>query len=84
MASEDEENDAVESEAVEEAEAADAPAPREETPEAPSSESRRKIREQMQAEIEAYLRSGGRIEKLEPSVTTQTTGPTAGVNDLSQ
>lgn len=82
MSSEDEENDAVDSEQLEAAE--EAPPPRDETLEAPSSESRRKLREQMQAEIDAFLKSGGRIEKLEPSVTAQTTSPTAGVNDLSQ
>jgi hypothetical protein len=42
------------------------------------------VREQMQAEIDAFLRGGGRIEKLEPSAANQSTSPTAGVNDLSQ
>jgi hypothetical protein len=81
MSSEDEEDDAVESEPTESAEA---PPPRDETADAPSVEARRKVREQMQAEVEAFLRSGGRIEKLEPSTTNQSTSPTAGVNDLSQ
>jgi hypothetical protein len=82
MSSEDEEDDdAVESEPVE---AAEAPPPRDETADAPSIEARRKVREQMQAEIDAFLRGGGRIEKLEPSAANQSTSPTAGVNDLSQ
>ena len=81
MSADEEDNEAVE---TEQAEAAEAPPPRDELMDAPSSESRRKLREQMEAEIEAFLRGGGRIEKLEPSVTAQTTSPTAGVNDLSQ
>jgi hypothetical protein len=81
MSSEDEEDEAVESEPEESAEA---PPPRDETAEAPSLEARRKVREQMQAEIDAFLRGGGRIEKLEPSAANQSTSPTAGVNDLSQ
>ena len=82
MSSEDEEeDDAVESEPLE---AAEAPPPRDETADAPSSEARRKLREQMQAEVEAFLRGGGRIEKLEPSSVNQGGSPTAGVNDLSQ
>lgn len=81
MSADEEDSEAVE---TEQAEAAEAPPPRDELADAPSSESRRKLREQMEAEIEAFLRGGGRIEKLEPSVTTQTTSPTAGVNDLSQ
>jgi hypothetical protein len=81
MSSEDEEDEAVESEPEESAEA---PPPRDETADAPSLEARRKVREQMQAEIDAFLRGGGRIEKLEPSAANQSTSPTAGVNDLSQ
>jgi len=81
MSADEEDSEAVE---TEQAEPAEAPPPRDELMDAPSSESRRKLREQMKAEIEAFLRGGGRIDKLEPSVTTQTTSPTAGVNDLSQ
>jgi len=80
MASDEEENEVVESEPVE-AEPAALP---EETAETRSSEARRKVREQMQAEIDAFLNSGGRIEKLEPSSSAQGTVLTAGVNDLSQ
>ena len=80
MSSEDEENEAVDAEP---AEAEESP-PRDETADAPSSESRRKLREQMQAEIDAFLSGGGRIEKLEPSANPPSSSPTAGVNDLSQ
>jgi hypothetical protein len=80
MSSEDEEdnNDLVESEPVE----AEPPPTEKELAEARSLESRRKMREQMQADIEAFLNKGGRIEQLEPSASAQ--GITAGVNDLSQ
>ena len=83
MSSEDEDdndndNDLAESEPVE----AEAPPAEKETVEVRSLESRRKTREQMQADIEAFLSRGGRIEQLEPSTSSQ--GITAGVNDLSQ
>jgi predicted GNAT superfamily acetyltransferase len=80
MSSEDEEdnNELVESEPVE----AELPPTEKELAEARSLESRRKMREQMQADIEAFLNKGGRIEQLEPSASSQ--GITAGVNDLSQ
>ena len=82
MSTEDEdEDDAVDAEPLE---AAEAPPVRDEVADAPSSEARRKLREQMQAEIDAFLRGGGRIEKLEPSAANQSSSPTAGVNDLSQ
>ena len=81
MSSEDEENEAVDAEP---AEAEESPPPRDETADAPSSESRRKLREQMQAEVDAFLSGGGRIEKLEPSANPPSSSPTAGVNDLSQ
>lgn len=79
MSSEDEEdNDIVESEPAE----AEPPPTEKELAEARSLESRRKAHEQMQADIEAFLNRGGRIEQLEPSASAQ--GITAGVNDLSQ
>jgi hypothetical protein len=80
MSSEDDETEteteAVDSEAVE-AEAAAASSPREEPAETRSSEARRKLREQMQAEIEAFLKSGGRIQQLEPTVSAQAAPLTA-------
>ena len=42
-----------------------------------SSEARRKLREQMQAEIDAFLRAGGRIQQLEPTVSAQAAPLTA-------
>jgi predicted GNAT superfamily acetyltransferase len=79
MSSEDEEEtELVESEPVE----AEPPPSEKEVSEARSLESRRKAREQMQADIEAFLHRGGRIAQLEPSASAQ--GITAGVNDLSQ
>ena len=84
MSSDDEEKDTgdvVDSEQIDSAETA-APA-REEPADLRSSESRRRLREQMQAEIEAFLRGGGHIEKLEASASAQGATITAGVNDLS-
>jgi hypothetical protein len=87
MSSDDEEKDsgeAVDSEQIEGgAEAAAAPA-REEPADVRSSEARRRVRDQMQADIDAFLRGGGRIEKLEATASAQGTSITAGVNDLSQ
>ena len=78
MSSEDDETETetVDSEAVE-AEAAAASSPREEPAETRSSEARRKLREQMQAEIDAFLKSGGRIQQLEPTVSAQAAPLTA-------
>ena len=72
MSSEDDETEteAVDSEVVE-AEVAAASSTREEPAETRSSEARRKLREQMQAEIDAFLRAGGRIQQLEPTVSAQ-------------
>lgn len=69
---EDEENDVVDSEAVEaEADAGVAAAVRDEPAETRSLEARRRLREQMQAEIEAFLKNGGRIEHVEPNASAQ-------------
>ena len=80
MSSEDDETEseteAVDSEVVE-AEAAAASSAREEPAETRSSEARRKLREQMQAEIDAFLEAGGRIQQLEPTVSAQTAPLTA-------
>ena len=78
MSSEDDETEteSVDSDAVE-AEAAVAASTREELVETRSSEARRKLREQMQAEIEAFLKSGGRIQQLEPTVSAQAAPLTA-------
>lgn len=78
MSSEDDETEteAVDSDVVE-AEAAAASPVREELAETRSSEARRKLREQMQAEIEAFLKSGGRIQQLEPTVSAQAAPLTA-------
>lgn len=78
MSSEEDETEteAVDSDAVE-AEAAVAASTREELVETRSSEARRKLREQMQAEIDAFLRAGGRIQQLEPTVSAQSAPLTA-------
>ncbi len=78
MSSEEDETEteAVDSDAVE-AEAAVAASTREELVETRSSEARRKLREQMQAEIDAFLKAGGRIQQLEPTVSAQTAPLTA-------
>ena len=78
MSSEEDETEteAVDSDAVE-AEAAVAASTREELVETRSSEARRKLREQMQAEIDAFLKSGGRIQQLEPTVSAQAAPLTA-------
>lgn len=75
MSSEDEENEIVESETAE-AEPV-AAAVRDEPVETRSSEARRKLRDQMQAEIEAFLKAGGRIEQVAPNVSAQGTSLTA-------
>jgi hypothetical protein len=78
MSSEDEDNDTVESEAADAADVdAAAAAVREEPAETGSSEARRKLRDQMQADIEAFLKAGGRIEQVEPSASAQSTPLTA-------
>jgi hypothetical protein len=78
MASEsDEEPDVVDSDDAEvEAEAdtdaeSESPAAisKEEPVELRASESRRKLRDQMQADIERFLKSGGQIEVVDPTVT---------------
>jgi len=79
MSSDDEENEVVDSEQLE----SDVASYREEQAETRSLEARRRLRDQMQAEIEAFLRNGGRIEKLEPTASASAS-VTAGVNDLSQ
>jgi hypothetical protein len=78
MASEgDEEPDVVDSDDAEaEAETdseAEAPAAvsREEPVELRASESRRKLRDQMQADIERFLNSGGRIEVVDPNTSAK-------------
>lgn len=78
MSSEDDETEAeaVDSEVVE-AEVAAASSTREEPAETRSSEARRKLREQMQAEIDAFLQAGGRIQQLEPTVSAQAAPLTA-------
>jgi len=78
MSSEEDETEteAVDSDAVE-AEAAVAASTREELVETRSSEARRKLREQMQAEIDAFLKAGGRIQQLEPTVSAQSAPLTA-------
>jgi len=78
MSSEDEETEteAVDSDTVE-VEVAAASSAREEPAETRSSEARRKLREQMQAEIDAFLKSGGRIQQLEPTVSAQVAPLTA-------
>jgi hypothetical protein len=75
MSSEDEENEIVESETAE-AEPV-AAAVRDEPVETRSSEARRKLRDQMQAEIEAFLKAGGRIEQVAPNASAQGTSLTA-------
>lgn len=79
-ADDDEEREVVDSEPME----TEAVSPREEHTDNRSSEARRKLRDQMQADIESFLRAGGRIEKLEPSASAHGVSVTAGVNDLSQ
>ena len=78
MSSEDDETEteAVDSDTVE-AEVAAASSACEEPAETRSSEARRKLREQMQAEIDAFLKSGGRIQQLEPTVSAQAAPLTA-------
>ena len=80
MSSDDEEPEVVESDAVEAESEPEPAAAREETVETRSIEARRKLREQMQADIDKFLKSGGQIEHVEPSVTEQESNP-AGVTD---
>jgi len=67
-----------------EAGGAEAAPARDEAAELPSGESRRKLRAQLEAEMEAFLKRGGRIEVLESAANEKATSITAGVNDLSQ
>ncbi len=64
---EDNENEIVDSDAIE----VEAPPARDEPLETRSLEARCKLRDQMQSDIEAFLRSGGRIEQVAPNVSAQ-------------
>ena len=61
------ENESVDSDTIE----VEAPPPRDEPLETRSLEARCKLRDQMQSDIEAFLRSGGRIEQVAPNVSAQ-------------
>jgi len=84
MSSEDEETETeiVDSDTVEVEVEVEAVAVRDEPVETRSQEARRKLREQMQAEIDAFLKSGGRIEQVEPNVSAQPATNPAAVSDL--
>jgi hypothetical protein len=69
---EDDDDDIVDSDAVETAES-EAPPARDDSAEPPSLEARRKLRDQMQSDIEAFLRSGGRIVQVAANVSAQDT-----------
>jgi hypothetical protein len=78
-------NEVVDTDAADASDAGgEAPPPRDESVEVRSSEARRKLREQLEAEMEAFLKRGGRIEVVEAANNAQGTSFTAGVNDLSQ
>ena len=73
---EDNDNDTVDSDMIE----VEAPPPRDEPLETRSMEARCKLRDQMQSDIEAFLRSGGRIEQVAPNVSTQDSAKAAVEN----
>ena len=77
-------NEAVDSEQAESAASGEAAAVREEAAEVRSNEARSRLRSQMQAEIDAFLKRGGHIEVVEATANAQESSITAGVNDLSQ
>ena len=88
MSAEDEDDDKLETDEAEaEAEeAADADAgssrgAREEPVEFHSSETRRKLRDQLEAEIQAFLASGGSIEQVEANTSARPAIITASVGD---
>ncbi len=82
MSAENEDDDNLDSEAVEaEAEASAEAGPREEPVETHSSESRRKLRDQLEAEIQAFLAAGGSIKQVEPNASARPPIITASVND---
>ncbi len=90
MSAEDEDDDKLETDEAEaEAEeAADADADagssrgaREEPVEFHSSETRRKLRDQLEAEIQAFLASGGSIEQVEANTSARPAIITASVGD---
>ena len=64
MSAEDDEPEVVDSDNLD----MDAGAARDEPVETRSAEARRKLREQMQADIERFLRSGGHIEQVAPNL----------------
>jgi hypothetical protein len=86
MSSEDEDDIETSSDVADadQAEGGEAPPAREDAAELRSGEAQRKLRDQMQAEIEAFLKRGGQIEVLEAASNAQGASITAGVNDLSQ
>lgn len=90
MSAEDEDDDKLETDEAEaEAEeAADADADagssrgaREEPVEFHSSETRRKLRDQLEAEIQAFLASGGSIEQVDANTSARPAIITASVGD---
>lgn len=87
MSAEDEDDDNnVDSESVgtdaddDEAAAAGPPAA-DEAAELQSSEVRRKLRDQLEAEIQAFLAAGGSIQHVEPNASARPPVITAGVSD---
>ncbi len=70
-----------ESEADAEADAGPASAARGEPVEFHSSETHRKPRDQLDAEIQAFLAAGGSIEKVEPNASARPPIITASVSD---
>lgn len=67
--------DADDDEAAARTPAADEPA------ELQSSEVRRKLRDQLEAEIQAFLAAGGSIQQVEPNASARPPIITAGVSD---
>ena len=79
MSAEDEEPEVVDSDEIE-IEAAPA---REEQAETRSAEARRKLREQMEAEIEAFLKAGGKIEQVSPHERARPPSISASTGDVA-
>ena len=78
MTAEDDEPEVVDSDNLD----VDAGAARDEPVETRSAEARRKLREQMQADIERFLQSGGHIEQVAPN-TRGAESSTVSLGDLS-
>lgn len=79
MSADDDEPEIVDSDEIE----VEAAATREEQAETRSVEARRKLREQMEADIDAFLKAGGKIEQVSPHERARASSLSASTGDIA-